>query len=180
MASRIWLGIPSFTANPPLKCPCGSLIDPNGDHLLGCGQGPLRIRRHDALRDILYQALVQDNPSVRREQRISGDSHDRPGDIYHPDFANGRPTYFDISIANSLQPSKISHTATTAGIVGTQAECMKDRKHADNVERVGGVFTPLVVESLGLWTPTARKTLSEIAARTTIHNGLTPLPATIY
>ena len=52
-------------------------------------------------------------------------------------------------------------------------ECTKDCKHADNIEKVGGVLTPLIIESLGLWTSTARKTLSEIAVRTTIHNGLT-------
>ena len=30
---RIWLGIPSFPSTPALLCPCGSVIDPNGDHV---------------------------------------------------------------------------------------------------------------------------------------------------
>lgn len=68
MASHIWLGIPLFTSNPSPLCPCGSAIDPNGDHLLGCGHGPLRIRRHDALREIIFQALLLDNSQVKREQ----------------------------------------------------------------------------------------------------------------
>lgn len=70
MATKIWLGIPSFQNNPPILCSCGSPIDSNGDHLMGCG--PLRIRRHNALRDIIFQALLQDNRAVCREQRISG------------------------------------------------------------------------------------------------------------
>lgn len=32
LACCIWLGIPSFLASPPLLCPCGSTIDPTGDH----------------------------------------------------------------------------------------------------------------------------------------------------
>ena len=40
-----------------------------GDHLLGCGHGPLRIRRQDALRHVLYHALLIDHPGVRIEQR---------------------------------------------------------------------------------------------------------------
>ena len=102
IATRIWLGIPSFSTTPPPMCPCGSPIDPNGDHLLGCGQGPLRICRHDALWDVLFHALVQDNTSTRREQHIYGDSQDCPGDIYHPYFSNSMPTYFDVSVCSSL------------------------------------------------------------------------------
>ena len=38
IAIRIWLGIPLFPDSPEsLRCVCGSIIDPHGDHLLGCG-----------------------------------------------------------------------------------------------------------------------------------------------
>jgi hypothetical protein len=35
----------------------------------------------------------------------------RPGDVYHPDFDQGHPTYFDISVRNSLQASYIIQAA---------------------------------------------------------------------
>ena len=82
-------------------CSCGSTLDPHGDHLLGCGQGPFCICRHDVLTYILFQALLQDNYQVKREQRIFG-SAIRPGDIFHPDFADGKPNYFDISVEPPL------------------------------------------------------------------------------
>ena len=94
IALRYWLGIPLFRGSHLQSCTCRSPLDQHGDHLLGCGQGPLRIRRHDALCNIVYHALSQDNSSVRREERIWGDSRDRPGDIFHPDFDDGHPTYF--------------------------------------------------------------------------------------
>ena len=33
------------------------------------------------------------------------------GDIYHPHFTQGRPTYFDVSIMNSFDPSQIINAA---------------------------------------------------------------------
>ena len=178
LACRIWLGIPSFPASTPLLCPCGSAIDPNGDHLLGCGHGPLRIRRHDILRDTLFQTLLLDNRAVRREQRVSGQSKDRPGDIFHPDFSDGIPTFFDVSVCSPLNPGIINSTSALAGGAGLQAEMSKDNKHADCVEAAGGKFIPLVVETLGRWTPFARNILRQIASRSTISSGLSPSQAT--
>jgi len=95
IAILLWLGVPLFPLLP--LCACLSVIDQFGDHLLGCSHGPLRIQRHNALVSVVHQALLQDHPGVLREQSIASD-HSRPGDIYHPDFALGRPTYFDLSV----------------------------------------------------------------------------------
>ena len=32
----------SLIATSPVRCPCGSVVDQFGDHLLGCGHGPMR------------------------------------------------------------------------------------------------------------------------------------------
>lgn len=153
-------------------------MDTHGDHLIECNHGPYRIRRHDALRDVVWHALQQDNASACREQRISGDCRDRPGDVYHPDFSEGKPTFFDISVRSSLQASSISQSSCNAGVAGSRGEMAKDEKHRQLVEDNGGIFIPLVVESFGLWTPFAKKILRSIAARTTIRNGLEEKTAT--
>ena len=101
IALRIWLGLPIFTESACALCSCKTPIDAHGDHLLGSGFGSLRIRRHDALCSVLWHALSQDNPDVKREQRSSGDSQSRPGDIYHPDYAHGLPTF---SMCQSVAP----------------------------------------------------------------------------
>ena len=113
--------------------------------------GPFRIRRHDALRDVVWHALLQDNTTVCREQRITGYCHDRPRDIYmyHPDFSNGKPSFFDISVQSSLQASFISQCSITTGVAGARGEMQKDEKHRQLVEENGGVFIPLVVEVMG-------------------------------
>ena len=59
---------------------------------------------------------------------------------------------------------------------------LKDARHAASVEGVGGVFSPLVVDALGLWTLFARKTLQQIAARTTVafHNLIQQLSVKLW
>ena len=97
LAARLWLGIPVFSSC--IRCPCRQLIDPMGDHLLGCGHGPLRIRHHDALRQVLYHAMLNDHPGVRKEQRCASDRQLRPGDVFHPSFQNGKPGYLTLQCA---------------------------------------------------------------------------------
>ena len=127
-----------------------SVIDHNGDHLLGCGHKLLRIHRHESLCDIVYHLLHQGGPFIRREQRLSGASQDRPCDIFHSDFLNGKPTYFDLTVRNSLQPGIINLSSISAGVAGLQGEQSKNSKYASTVEKAGGEFVPLAVETLGL------------------------------
>ena len=176
-----WLGIPFFPPPPSSKrCSCGQVLDSYGDHLLGCGEGNWRNRRHNTLADVAFEALLSDNANCSCEQRLCGDSNARPGDIYHPDFERGRPTYFDITVRNSLQPTYMVKAACQAGVAAEAGEREKDSSYKDIVSENGGVFYPLVVESLGLWSPSSLQTLKSICRRTTFHRHLTMSQAMSY
>ena len=55
---------------------------------------------------------------------------------------------------------------------------VKDEKHAENIDRVGGVFIPLIFETQKGWIPYANmQALSRVAPTTTIHNDLTSADA---
>ena len=166
-----WLGIPVFASTDSIRCSCGNVVDRFGDHLLGCGHGPMRIRRHDALCDIVFHALLQGNSGCKREQRC-GSGLDRPGDVYHPDFLYGKPAYFDVTVRNSLQGSLLSQSAVTAGVAASRGEVEKDAHHEEAVLGAGGIFIPLAVESLGLWSPASLKILRDIAVRATNRSGV--------
>ena len=43
--------------------------------------------------------------------------------------------------------------SSEAGAAGEAGEVEKDSRHEEDVTASGGIFFPLVVESLGLWTP---------------------------
>ena len=51
-------------------------------------------------------------------------------------------------------------------------EISKDNKHHSTVKTAGGSFFPLVVETLGLWTPFTIKTLRTIATRASLYKKL--------
>ena len=106
-----------------------SIIDSYGDYVLGCGSGNLRIKRHDALCDIVFHTLLEDHSGTRREQHCGGYDNSHPGDVYHPDFLLGRPAYFDITIKNSFQPSYVVHSAHCAGAAAAAGEIGKDDRH---------------------------------------------------
>ena len=75
-----------------------------------------------------------------------------------------------MSVTNTLQPGNLNRALATAGVAATEAEMKKDTKYDNHVRNHGGRFVPLVVESLGLWSPFATTMLRSIAERSTLKN----------
>ena len=170
---RLWLGIKMFPSPPTsILCTCRQHIDPFGDHLISCGTGPERTRRHNALAEVIFQALLVKNKDVVKEVRCSGSDESRPGDVFHPDFLEGKPAYFDITVRNSLQPLYVTKAAVRAGAAAEAGEEQKDTRHEANVLATGGLFYPLVLETLGFWSPFSIKTLKAIASKTSAVSGI--------
>ena len=72
VALRIWLGIPIFSFPNSKRCPRGNTVDKFGDHLLGCNQGQsFTTKRHDALCEVVYNALLTDDSHCRRGQDVA-------------------------------------------------------------------------------------------------------------
>ena len=96
VAIKLWLAVhlcPTDSIAQICVCAYVPFLDIFGDQLLGCGYV---IKCHDALHDVLWHALLVNNKGARRERRCSGVSQYRPGDVYHPDFLNGKSFYFDV------------------------------------------------------------------------------------
>ena len=107
----------------------------------------------------------------KQEQRC-GSNLDRPGDVFHPDYLFGKPAYFDVTVRNPLQDSLLSQSAVLAGVAALRGEVEKDAHYEEAVFGVGGIFIPLAVETLGLWSPASLKVLRDIAIRTTNRSGV--------
>ena len=129
-----------FSETDPSRCSCYKLVDCFGDHFIGYSHGPLRIRCHNALSDIIYFTLLEDSADVCWEQGMSGESSDRPGDVLHLEFYNDCPTYFDISVRSALHSGVIMHSAASPGFAARRGEMEKDAWHKGLVEAAGGVF----------------------------------------
>ena len=156
VAFRYWLGIPLF--HGPARCSCGVVLDGHGDHILGCGDGPLRIRWHDAICDLLWHALVQDHGGCKKEQRYAcGAGLDCPGDVFHPDFSLvSQLTLTFLCVTLCRIPYFVYLLLPLGWLLGVAAgrgEADNDSCHEAAVRAAGGIFIPLVVETLGLWSP---------------------------
>ena len=132
----------------------------------------MRIRRHDALCDVMYHALLQDNTGCRKAQQCAGSRLDRPSDVFHPDFVYGNPAYFDVTVRCPLQESLLGRSAVSAGVAAAKGEEDKDAHHDELVQAAGDVFVPLVVESLGLWSAASHPILQDIALTTIARSGI--------
>ena len=62
--------------------------------------------------------------------------------------------------------------SSEAGAAREAGEVEKDSRHEEDVTASGCIFFPLVVESLGLWTPTSLQVLWAIALKETTVNGI--------
>ena len=83
--------------------------------MLGCVCNSALNRRHNALCDIIWHALLIDNEEARREQTCFSKSKASPGDICYPDIVDGRPAFFDVTVRNTVQAKYVCETAEMAG-----------------------------------------------------------------
>ena len=67
----------------------------------------------------------------------------------------------------------VVHVSTCAGAAAEAGELEKDQRHDSLVSSTGSIFYPIVVESLGLWSPNSLQVLKTIARRTSFHNNAT-------
>ena len=178
VALRLCLGIAVFPSLPLLvRCPCGKVIDKFGDHVLGCGSGPLRLKQHSALCGILYQYLLVDNAGSCRGQCLASQSNDRPGDVFHPDFLQRKAAYFDISVRNSFTNHFINN-CTKAGAAAEAGEVQKDLHYDSDVTNAGASFYPMIVETYGTWSTYSLEIIKVIARKTSLLNKL-PVSRTV-
>ena len=69
----------------------------------------------------------------------------------------------------------MNQSAGSAGVAASRGNLEKHVYHEAEVHKAGGVFVPLVMETLGLWSSVSLKFLKEITVRTTSQSGLPQL-----
>ena len=149
---RYWLGVPIFAHDQ--DCPlCHRPSDPFGDHGVSCGGNSDRISRHNTLRDIIFSTAQLAALSPRKEvpSLVPGSS----ADIFIPSWSLGRPAALDVTVVSPLQQQTLSQAASESGYALLVAEARKNVVHLEECRRIGVIFQPLAVESLGGWSKAA-------------------------
>ena len=149
---------------------CGFALDPDGDYLLGYVQGLLRIHYHDVLHIFCSKLSIKIIIKLKESSAFWLFCY-LPRRHFPPWFDDYKPTYFDISVRNSLLPQFLNRASFSASIISSVSEMDKNIKYNHSGSSAGFVFFPLVVKTLDLWTDSSISLLHHITACTTLRSG---------
>lgn len=162
-AVKLWLGLALMEEG---LCPCGRTSDRLGIHALHCRYGGGTFRRHNRLRDILFNACRAANllPELEKVGVLPG-GQERPADIYVGRWPGGGPAALDVAVISPLQDAYVRDAAEAALHAATAYSDRKANKlHTEKRCSDRGIrFQPMVVETFGAWTDEARRTINNIA-----------------
>ena len=80
-------------------------------------------------------------------------------------WQRGKYRVWDFTCPDTLAPSHLSLSSQTAGSVEAKAEAGKLVKYAEIASSADYIFTPIAIETLGAWGPSADAICSDIGAR---------------
>ena len=153
-AHRMRLGLPLYNGKHIRKCICDKLLlDTN--HLQTCRslKGGGRIHRHNDVVNILAKYIrragghaIIEPPSCDTSSRRRVDIDARMGSLH---------LHIDVKILEPTADSYVLHENSVLG-ASIEAEKKKSKKHKANAEKVGAIFLPYILESLGGIAPQAR------------------------
>ena len=150
---------------------CQHPLCASGEHAVGgCAKGRDRMRRHDAVRNTIYERCRKAGLNARREDYIPGNrGNHRPGDVVVERFSEGRAAYMDVMITSTLRADILAQAAVEKGAAAARGEQEKKVKYRgrffsspqDLQERV---FIPMVAETYGGWGSEAVEAFETIVA----------------
>ena len=171
LAAKYRLGLPIFIQEGP--CPaCLRHSDALGDHALCCGVGGERISRHNGLRDALFDTASRAGLGPTKEGRflLPGDDR-RPADVLLPHWVAGRDGALDVTVIHPFQDATVAQAAQEPGHALQFAFDRKMRGAAEDCQRQGIAFLPMVVESMGGWHSTAEREVKKLGSCLARHTG---------
>ena len=175
-ALKYRLGSPIFPKDGPCSM-CGNASDMMGDHAISaCNSNGSKTRRHNLVRDALFQAASAASLAPRKEEPglISG-LDARPGDITINGWSRsgGKPkTAFDVTVVSPLAQNCYNHTVRgDSKVVLEHAVNGKVDKYRRLNLPQDIDFIPLAVTTFGAWEEVALANIVEIAAHQAHNTG---------
>ena len=171
LAAKYRLGLPIYQTEGP--CPaCLRPMDKFGDHALSCCVGLGRVSRHNSIRDALFDTAVSAGLNPKKEGRFLIPGVDRrPADILIPHWHTGLDAALDVTITNSLQTATVEREAEQPGFALSFAFDRKIRGVAEDCQRQGLAFIPIVGEALGGLHDVAVANVRKLANALSLHTG---------
>ena len=162
-AIKWWLGIET---SPQVHCPyCRDhQLDPLGHHAMTSKRG-CDVVHHNALRDVFAQFCHRAWLGGVGHGSGSDSSHSRPADILVPNWLNGKPAAFDLTVVSPLNSKTLNEAGATGGSAAGNAEACKHTANDQKCRELGWVCVPLAVKTYGCWGEEAQCSVSRLATR---------------
>ena len=165
MAIDLRVGVPLVR---PHKCICKKEVDPLAHHGLSCrsSAGLHRHRRHAGANEVILRAIRSVPIHAELEPRLLlNDDGKRPDGATLDPWAAGRYLVWDFTCPDTLAPSHLSISSSEAGRAAQQAEARKVTKYHEFVASGNFIFSPVAIETLGTWGPSAISLCEELGGR---------------
>ena len=148
-----WLGIPIFNQDHLCAACHNQVIDVLGHHACVCPVKGDRIKRHNTIRDILYEfcSAAAWGP-VREKMFLFPGSSERPADVFIPNYSGGKHLFLDVAITCPLQHKYVVDAAQTLGFsCNNYADEVKSKHFESRVQEEDALYLPepAVIESFG-------------------------------
>jgi hypothetical protein len=171
----MWLGIPLGEAG--LCSFCAHRVDALGSHALECTAGHAVVRRHNALREVIYHTCQEAGLRPEAEKpALLPESLRRPADIFLPRWPGGGSAMvaLDIAVVSPLQRRYLAKAGVLSlATAEAYADYKAERADCESRCREQGVkFEPIVAESFGGWCSGARRVFTAIAKARALSSGM--------
>ena len=146
-----WLGIPIFNQDHLCVACQNQVMDVFGHHACVCPVKGDRIKRHNIIRDILYEfcSAAAWGP-VREKLFLFPGSSERPADVFIPNYSGGKNLFLDVAITCPLQHKYVVDAAQTLGFsCNNYADEVKCKNFEVRVQDEDALYLPAVFESFG-------------------------------
>ena len=128
VAVGLHLGCAICEAHP---CPCGTMVDPLGQHALSCKKNAARVQRHPWLNDLIHCALIRaDTPAVKEQQGLNRTDGKRPDALTLVPWHSGCSTTWDVTVVHTLAALYTQQSAMDAGSAAAAASERKSAKYS--------------------------------------------------
>ena len=154
----------------PHLCPCGNQVESRGIPGLSCCHSAARISRHKTINDIIWRAMQRAKILAAKEPPgLLRSGNKRPDCVTLIPWKQGKCLSWDVTMPDTNAQSRLKTTATSAGHAAGKSAVSKTQKYQSILQT--HLFTPIAIETAGVWNSQAREFITELGKRITTVTG---------
>ena len=154
----------------PHTCVCNHPVDALGSHSLSCKKDGTRVLRHNALNEVIFRSFIRASiPASKEPAGLLRSDGKRPDGATQTPWSAGKCLAWDVTVTDTLAPSYVSLSASSACNAAERAASNKMSKYTSLTST--HVFVPIAIETLGPINSSALALLSALGKRLSLASG---------